>query len=40
MNETNGTPADCCVICGRYLPEGWGMVCSGCLEKEGLPNGG
>ena len=25
---------DCCVICGKYLPEGEGMVCKKCLEED------
>lgn len=24
---------DACVICGAYLPEGWGMVCPVCRKK-------
>lgn len=29
---------DChCVLCGRYLPEGEGMVCKQCSQKEDEP---
>lgn len=24
---------DCCVMCGRYLPEGHGHVCADCVRK-------
>lgn len=24
---------DACVCCGRYMPEGIGMVCEDCLRK-------
>lgn len=24
---------DCCVMCGRYLPEGHGHVCADCARK-------
>lgn len=27
------TSMDACVVCGCYLPEGWGMVCPAC-QKE------
>lgn len=23
---------DTCLICGRYIPEGWGMICINCEE--------
>ncbi|MGI6012650.1 MAG: hypothetical protein ACOX8H_14385 [Ruminococcus sp.] len=26
---------DVCVCCGRYMPEGTGMVCLECLKKYG-----
>ena len=27
--------ADACVCCGRYMPEGTGMVCEVCLGDRG-----
>lgn len=30
MNE------DTCVACGRYIPEGYGHVCTECLDKSKL----
>ena len=27
---------DYCVVCGKYIPEGYGMVCPDCLKTYSL----
>ena len=27
------SPNDYCIVCGAYIPEGYGQVCPNCLKK-------
>ena len=27
------SPNDYCIVCGAYIPEGYGQVCLNCLKK-------